>query len=99
MGFVFLVSVLFRGPLTFLILVGGIGGQEGIKMTSASTPSANEPANHFSPNSTAKTNDKSTNLCKNCINDVAFASVHSEKTRLKKLIVIIIIIEKLFTRK
>ena len=39
-----LVSVLFRGPLTILILIGGIGGQGGIKMASASTPSANEPA-------------------------------------------------------
>ena len=37
-----LVSVLFRGPLTILILMGGIGGRGGIKMASASTPSANE---------------------------------------------------------
>ena len=34
----------FRGPLTILILVGGIGGQGEIKMASASTPSANESA-------------------------------------------------------
>ena len=37
-----------------------IGRQGGIKMVSASTPSANEP--HFSPHGTAKTNDKSTFL-------------------------------------
>ena len=39
------------------MMVGGIGGQGGIKMASASTPSANEPAKdrpHFSPHSTAK---------------------------------------------
>ena len=43
---------------------------------------------HFSPRSTAKTNDKSTNLRKNgiyCISDVVTASVYSEKIRLKKL--------------
>ena len=34
----------FRGSLIFLMLVGGIGGQGGIKMASASTPSANDPA-------------------------------------------------------
>ena len=44
MVFVLLVSVLFCGPLTFLILVGSIGGRGIIKMMSASTPSANEPA-------------------------------------------------------
>ena len=44
MNYLLLVSVLFRGPLIILILVGGIGGQGGIKMESASTPSANEPA-------------------------------------------------------
>ena len=67
-------------------------------MASASTPSANDPAKDLILVyiSTAKTNDKSTNLMKNGISDVAFASVHSEKTHLKKLmIMIIIIIEKL----
>ena len=44
---------------------------------------------HCSPRSTAKTNDKSTNLRKNAsigISDVVTASVYSEKTHLKKLI-------------
>ena len=58
---------------------------------------------HFSPHSKAKANYKSTNLRKlvtSGITDVATASVHSEKTRLKKLIMISIIItsnKKLFT--
>ena len=37
-----MIFVLLR-PLT--LLVGGISGQGGIKTVSASTPSANEPAN------------------------------------------------------
>ena len=59
-----IVSILLRRPLTFLILVGGISGQGGIKMASATTPSANEPAKdtHFNPYSKA---NKSTNLGKN----------------------------------
>ena len=44
MVLVLLVSVLFRPPFPFLIVVGGKGGWGGIKMASASTPSANEPA-------------------------------------------------------
>ena len=59
-GFLLLVSVLFRRPLTFIILVGGIGGQEGIKMASAKNNqliSSEQP--HFSPRSTVKTNGKS----------------------------------------
>ena len=50
---------------------------------------------HFILNNTAKTNDKSTNLRKNDISgisDVVIASVYSEKTSLKKLIMIIFII-------
>ena len=45
---------------------------------------------HFNPHSTAKTNDKSTNLRKNMasiyISDSVTASVYSEKTRMKKLV-------------
>ena len=50
---------------------------------------------HFSPHSTAKTNDKSTNLRRmvsSVTSVVAFISVNSEKTRLKKLMIMIIII-------
>ena len=55
---------------------------------SASTPSVNEPA---SPHSKAKANYKSTSLRKlvtSGINDVVIASVYSEKTRLKKMVMI-----------
>ena len=49
---------------------------------------------HFSPHSTAKTKDKSTNLRNNAsigISDVVTASVYSEKTCLKKCKMIMII--------
>ena len=63
-------------------------------MVSATTQSSQGP--HFSPHNTAKTNVKSTNLRKNgiywYITDVVTASIYSEKTRLKKLMMIIIII-------
>ena len=42
--FLLLVSVLFSKPLTFIIVVGGIGGRGGIIMASAKTQSANELA-------------------------------------------------------
>ena len=42
---------------------------------------------HFSPHSKAKTKD-SKNLRKNCTSDVVTASLYSEKTRLKKLLII-----------
>ena len=58
---------------------------------------------HFSPHSKAKVNYKSTNLRKlvtSGISDIAFASVYSEKTCLKELMnMIIIITEKPFTSK
>ena len=70
-------------------MVGGIGGRARIKMVSANTQSLMSPQGpHFSPHSTARTNDKSTNLRKNAsigISDVVTASVYSEKTCLKKL--------------
>ena len=46
------------------------------------------------PHSKAKANDKSTNLRTSGISDVAFASVYSEKTHLKKCLIMIIIIKK-----
>ena len=55
----------------------------------------NQEGPHFSPHSKAKADYKSTNLRKignySGISDIAFASVYSEKTRQKKLIMIIII--------
>ena len=50
---------------------------------------------HFSPHSTAKTNDKrhfSGRMVSIGISDVVIASVYSEKIRLKKLMMIMIII-------
>ena len=85
---VLLVAVLFRRPHTFLILVGGIGGRGGIKMASASTPSANEPAKDLILVHTVQL--KPTNLMKIGKSDVAIASVHSEKTHLKKLIMLLL---------
>ena len=52
---------------------------------------------HFSPHSRAKTNDKSTNLRKIGIywySGVVTASVNSEKTRMKKSMMILIIINR-----
>ena len=45
---------------------------------------------HFSPHSKAKANDKSSNLRSSGISHVAYASVYSEKTRLKKCLIMII---------
>ena len=68
MVFLLLVSILFRRPLTFIILVGDIGGRGGIKIASAKNNQLmSSQGPHFSPRSTAKTNDKSTNLSKNGI--------------------------------
>ena len=62
-----IVSVLFSRTPNLLILVGSIGGQGGIKMASASAPSANEPAKDLILVQAAKINDKSTFLRKNGI--------------------------------
>ena len=103
-GFLLLVSVLFPRPLPFLILVGSIGVRG--KMVSASTPSANELAKDLILFHTVQLKPMikaqiSGRMVSSCISDVAIASVHSEKTRLKKLmkIMIIIITEKPFTSK
>ena len=51
---------------------------------------------HFSPHSKAKANYKaqiSGKLVTSGISDVATASVHSEKTRLKKMIMIILLLQ------
>ena len=77
-------------------------------MASASTPSANEPAKDLILVHTVVLKPMikahfSGRMVSSGISDVAFASVHSEKTRLKKLMVRIMIIievtEKPFTSK
>ena len=53
---------------------------------------------HFSPHRKAKANDKSQisgKLVSSVISQVAFTSVYSEKTRLNKLMIMIIIIMNL----
>ena len=60
-------------------------------MASASTPTVNEPTkDYFCPLNKAKSKLKaqiSGKLVTNGVSDVATASVHSEKTRLKKLMI------------
>ena len=93
MFFLLLVSVLFSRTS---YLVGGIGGRGGIKMASSSTPSANEPAKglilvhtiKLKPMIKAQISGRmkaqiSGRMISSGINDVAFSSVYSEKTRLK----------------
>ena len=72
-------------------MVGGIGWRGGIKIASDSTPSVMSQPKASFYTVQLKINYKSTNLRKNGsgISDVAFASVYSEKTRLKKLMKII----------
>ena len=65
-------------------------------MVTASTPSANEPAKDLILVHTVKLNlmieaQISGRMVSSGISDVAFASVHYDKTCLKKLIIIIII--------
>ena len=86
--------------LTFLIKVGGNGGQGEIIMASSITPSANEQAKdvvlvhtvQLKPIIKAQISGRMTS---SGISDVAIASVYSEKTRLKKIFMIIIIIMNL----
>ena len=85
--------ILFYGPLTFFKLVGGLGGQGRIKIASASTPSAstpsaNEPVKGLILVHTVKLKPMiksqiSERMVSSCINDLAFASVYSDKTRVK----------------
>ena len=77
--------------------MSGIGRQGRIKMASASTPSVNEPAKdlilvhsvQLKPMIKAHFSGR---MVSSGISDVAFSSVHYEKTCLMKLIMIIIII-------
>ena len=65
--------------LTFHILVGGVGGREEFKWRQPAHHQLwSQQVPHFSPHSTAKTNNKSIFLRKNGlsgINDVVIASV------------------------
>ena len=82
MFLVVLLSVL-RGPLTILILVGGIGERGRI-----STPSANEPAkDHILVHTVMIKAHFSGRMVSSGISDV------SEKKRLKKLMIMIIIMK------
>ena len=91
MAFVLQVSVLFRRPLTFLIVMGDIGGWEGFKMASARTSSANKPAKVFILVHTVQLKPMirahfSGRMVSSVTSDVAFTPVYSEKTHLKKAI-------------
>ena len=94
-GFLLLVSVLFRRPLTFFIVVGGIGERGDIKMASSNTQSTNEPARSLNLVHTVKLKPTikahiSGKMAFIGISDVVTASVYLEKTRLKKLMMIMI---------
>ena len=78
MVFLLLVYVLFRRPLTFIILVCGIGGRGGIKM-----------AVQLKPTIKVQISGRMASIG---ISDVVTASVYSEKTCMKKLMMIMIII-------
>ena len=83
-------------------MLGNIGRRGGIKIASASTPSANEPAKDLILVHTVQLKPMiiaqiSGRIVSSGIRDVAFASVQSDKTRLKKLMMkmsIIIIMNK-----
>ena len=67
--------------------MGGHGGRGGIKKKRcqlAQHQLMSQPGPHFSPYRKAKTNEKSTNMESIGISDIVFASVYSDKTRLKK---------------
>ena len=100
MVFLLLVSVLFRRPLTFIMLVGGIGGQGGIKMASAKNNQLigrNDlilvHAVQLKPMIKVQISGRMASIG---ISDVVTASVYSEKTRMKKLMMKMIIIIIIF---
>ena len=79
--------------------MGCIGGHGGIKIASTSTSSANETTKDLILVHTVQLKQMlkaqiSGRMVSSGISDVASASVHSEKTRLKKLIMITIIMKK-----
>ena len=91
MIFVLLVYVLFRRPLTFLILVGDIvGREEGVSQLSISEGASKDfILVQLKPMIKAYSSRRMVST--SGISDVVIASVHSEKTRPKKLMKMIII--------
>ena len=102
MVFLLLVSVV--SSLTFIVLVGGIGGWGGIKMATAKNNQLISSQGHhlvhavqLKPTITVQISGRMVSID---IKDVVTASVYSEKTRMKKLmmmkmiIIIIIIMSK-----
>ena len=70
-----------------------MGGEELKSHQLAQNQLMSQQGPHFSPHSNPKANYNSTShrkMVTSGINDVAIASVHSQKTRLKKMIMIII---------
>ena len=85
MIFVLLVSVLFSTTPSLPYIGGQYRGRGGIKMATASTPSANEPAKDLILVHTVQLKPMikthfSGRLVSSGISDVTIASVHSEKT-------------------
>ena len=76
--------------------MGGNDWRGGIKMASTSTPSASEPAKdlilvhtvHLKPMIKAQILGR---MASSCISDVVTASVNSERTRLKKLMKLLLL--------
>ena len=106
MFFLLLGSVLSSRTTYHPYIGGHIVGWRGIKLASASTPSANEPVKdlilvHAVVIQQIIKAQISGRMVSSDISDVAITSVHSEKTRLKKcmMIMITIITEKPFTSK
>ena len=94
MVFVLLLSTPFiRDPLpSFNWWAVSVGGEELKWRQLAHHHLMRQQGPQFSPHSKAKANDKSKNLRKNCsLSDVAFVSVYSEKARLKKCLIMIIV--------
>ena len=92
MVFLLLVFVLFRRTLTFIIAVGG----EELKWHQLKhNQLMGLQGPHFSPHSTVKTMIKaqiSGRMASIAISDVVTASVNSEKTRMKKCMMIMMMI-------
>ena len=85
-----LVSVLFRRPLTFIIAVGRVDGWEELKWRQNHNQLMSQQGYHFSPHAVQlKPTIKaqiSGRMAAFGISDVVTAKVYSEKTRMKKLV-------------